>query len=249
MRYLITYGICALLILNFNSCRKENVFDCFKSTGEDIIELRDVGSFRTIEVFDKVKVNIYKGSEYKVEVVAGKNIIRNISTKVTEGALLIENLNTCNFVRGYKREVNVNVTVPHVRKVTNSGVATVRFANDFWQDTLVVRTQNSGDTYINGLFNEVRISSHGNGDTYLSGASSSFYVYTYGTNYVKADNFVVSDYMFVETISIGSCYINCTNLQRLEYNIHSKGNIFYTGTPAYITDFSSGEGSGKAIPK
>jgi hypothetical protein len=184
-----------------------------------------------------------------VEVIAGKNIIRNVSTEVKDGILLIENLNTCNFVRGYKREIKVNVTVPYIRKVTNSGVATIRFANDFSQDTLVVRTQNSGDTHINGMFNEVRISSHGNGDTYLSGTCNRFFVYTFGTNYVKADNFIVSDYMFIETVSIGSCYVNCTNLQRLEYNIHSKGNIYYTGSPTYIVDFSSGDGTGKAIPK
>jgi hypothetical protein len=237
-----------LLLLSLTTCKKENLLDCFKPNGKEITELRLPGSFSKIEVFDKVFVNVYKGSDHKVEVTAGKNIIKNVRTRIKDNVLIIENNNTCNFVRGYKREIVVNVTVPYMRKITNSGVATIRMEQNFVQDTLELRVQNSGDVYINGTFNEVRTSSHGNGDIYLSGSANSFYIYTHGTNFVKAEDLVVKDFTFVETISIGDCYINATQLNRLDYHIHASGDIFYSGTPAYITDYK-GEGTGKAIPK
>lgn len=249
MKQLQAYSFITVIMLAFLSCKKENMLDLVKSNGPQTTEVRHPGNFKTIEVFDKVFVNIYNGPEFKVEVLAGKHIIKNVTTRIKDDALIIRNDNTCNFVRGYKHEIVVNVTVPRIDKVTNSGVATVAFAQDFAQDTLAVRAQNSGDIYINGTYNQIRTSSHGNGDIYINGKCNSFFIYTNGTNYVNAENLIVTDYTFVETLSIGHCYINATQLTRFEYNIWSNGNIYYTGTPAYIVDYSNGKGKGRAIQK
>ena len=194
---------------------------------------------------DKIEVHVFKGTEYKVEVIAGENIIKNISTRVQGGLLTIENHNTCNFVRGYKHVVTVNVTAPYIKSATNQGVSTMSF-EDFVQDTLVLKIENSGDVRVNGTFNQVRTSTHGNGDFYLTGSANSFFVYAYGTNYIRAQDFTIRDYAFVETLTIGDCYLNATGLGLLEYNIHSEGNIYYTGQPAVIHNFSDGNAKGKA---
>lgn len=229
-----------LLLVVLVSCRKENAFDCFKSTGKSISVLRETGSFRKIEVNDKINVTIYKGPEFKVEVIAGENIIQNISTKVTNGTLKIDNNNKCNFVRGYKHEIYVNVTVPYIELVSNISVAPLKFAEDFSQDTLVLRIENSGDTYVNGTFNQIRTSTHGNGDFYFTGKTNSLFVYTNGTNYIRAQNLLVKDYIFIETLTIGDCYINGANLKKFEYNIKSDGNIYYTHKPDEIKNVGTG---------
>ena len=87
----------------FLSCHKENAFDCFKGNGSEITQLRQPGQFTYIEISDKMEVTIYNGPQCKVEVTAGEKIMRNISTTVSGNILKIENKNTCNFVRGYKR--------------------------------------------------------------------------------------------------------------------------------------------------
>jgi hypothetical protein len=237
------------LLLTLASCKKENALDCFKSNGKDVSEFRKTESFSTVKINNKIDVTIFKGPEYKVEVRAGAPIIKNIATRVTGGELSLENNNTCNFVRGYKKTVQVNITAPYVKLVFNDGVGTVRFSDDFVQDTLLVKAGNSGDIHINGHFNEIRTSSHGNGDIYINGATNTLFVYAKGTNFLNAQNLSVYDYAFIETLSIGDCYLNAENLQKFEYNIWKSGNIYYTGNPAEIKDFSDHKGTGQAIKK
>ena len=52
--------------------------------------------------------------------------------------------------------------------------------------------------------------------------------------------------MFIETISIGDCFINAPNGGIFEYNIWRSGNIYYKGTPQTINNVK-GDGSGKLI--
>lgn len=235
------------MLFAFLSCKKENAFDCFKSNGSEVSEVRNLPSFKSVEVSNKIDVMILKGSEFKVEVVAGKHIISNISTKVENGDLKIRNNNECNFVRGYKRTIRVNITLPHLEIIKNDGVGTVRFADDFAQDTLVVRAESSGDIHVNGTFGQIRTSSHGNGDIYINGRSKSLLVYSNGTNFLYAKGLTVKDYVYIETLSIGDCHIKADSLGQLDYNIQDTGNLYYTGEPGLVQNVASAPGAGRAI--
>lgn len=228
------------------SCKKENRLDCFKSNGAETTDVRDPGAFSVIEVDNKMDLYIRQGTEYKVEVTAGKNLIKNILTSVTDGTLRVDNNNTCNFVRGYKKNITLNITLPYLKFVKNNAVGTVNIL-DFNQDTLVVRTESSGDIHITGNFNEVRTSSHGNGDMYVQGTANRFYVYTNGTNFVYASDLVVKDFAFVQTVSLGDCFVNGSQLQDFSYNIGSSGNVYYSGNPPSITDVSEVKAKGRLI--
>ncbi len=181
-----------------------------------------------------------------MDVVAGKNVIKNIKTTVSDGVLSIDNDNRCNFVRGYKRSITVNITLPYIVKVESRGVGTIRFNESYSQDTMQLLAENSGDIHLYGTFNEIRTSSHGNGDVYLNGTCSRLFVYTFGTNLLKAENLIISSHVFIETISIGDCFINAPQGGKLEYNIWRKGNIYYKGNPAEINNLK-GDGKGKLI--
>lgn len=233
----------------FTSCRKESALDCFKSNGKEISEIRYPGFFSEIKVNDKIEVTVFKGTEYKVEVIAGKHILKNISTGITDNVLIIENRNKCNFVRGYKKQIKVNITVPRVEKVTNNGVAPLRFHENYSQDTLQVRAESSGDIYINGTYNEIRTSSHGNGDIHIHGTSNRLYAYTYGINYLYAEELLISDYAFIETVSIGDCYLNGRRLKQLNYRIWRDGNIYYNGNPLIVEGATGENTNGKLIQK
>jgi hypothetical protein len=242
----ITYLV---LVLFFVSCKKENALDCFKTTGSEITETRNVGAFTVISLYDNIDLNITKGAEFKIDVVAGKHVIRNIKTTVTDGVLSIDNNNKCNFVRGYKRKVTVNITLPYIVKVESRGVGTIIFTENFQQDTILLRAENSGDIYLNGSFNEVRTSSHGNGDIYVSGTCDRLYGYMYGTNMLQAENLVINSYVFVESVSIADCFINAPLNGPLEYNIWRSGNIYYRGNPTAINSFSNSDAKGRLIKR
>ena len=231
------------------ACKKQTDLDCFTSNGSEKTEVRQVGAFNSIDVVDKIDVMIYSGNEYKVEVTCGDHIIKNIITTVEDGTLKLQNINTCNFVRGYKRTIKASITLPYLKFLRNEGVGTSRLADNFVQDTVVVRAESSGDIYVGGTFNQIRTSSHGNGDIYLNGSANSLDVYMFGINFLHAESLNVKDFIFVETYSIGDCYVNTQNTGQLAYNIWDQGNIYYTGHPSAIVNVSHDQGTGRAIQK
>src|SRR5690606_32218124 len=125
--------IFSLLLL---SCRKENTLDCFRPNGAFITENRTLKPFQYIEVYDNMDVFIKQGPVYTAEVRSGKNIISDIKTTLEDSVLKIQNLNICNFMRGYKKRTSVTITVPEIIKVSNNGVGPVTFADDFQQEEL-----------------------------------------------------------------------------------------------------------------
>jgi hypothetical protein len=244
MRSLITY---LFIILLFSNCRKENAFDCFTSSGREITQERRPGIFSDLVVYNKFDVTIVQGSEYRVEVTAGQNLLKNIITRIDGGTLYIENLNTCNFVRGYKKTLKVKVTAPALSLINNTSVGTMRIAEGFSQKELRIRAESSGDIHVNGNIETLRTSTHGNGDLYLTGSCNALYVYTFGTNFVHAENLNIRDYAFVDTYSIGDCHVNVTNVPLFDYNIWRDGNIYYSGEPKSVRGFTWPEAKGQAF--
>jgi len=140
----------------------------------------------------------------------------------------------------------VHITTPYLKRIFHNGVGPVTFEN-FTLDTVNVKAENSGDTYLNGTFDVINTSSHGNGDMYLSGWTRNLNVYSKGTNYTHAENLTVRDYIFISTSSLGDTYLNANGLGLLDYYVWSDGNIYYTGKPASIRELSDGSAKGQVI--
>jgi hypothetical protein len=231
------------------SCKKENATDCFKPNGKEVTEIRNLPAFNQIVVFDKMAVYIQQGPEYRVEISGGKQVLKNFYSEVKDSVLQLDNRNTCNFVRGYKRQISVKITVPYVRQITNDGVGGVTLAENFNQDAIFIRAENSGDTYINGTYGEVRTSSHGNGDIYIKGSAKRLMVYMNGTNFMHAQNLRVSDYVFISNYSLGDATVQAQGLGGMDCKLWSSGNIYYSGTPGSIRDLSEVRTTGKIIQR
>src|SRR5262245_61601826 len=121
--------VCVVVLLF--SCAKDNAFDCFKAKGKTVSETRYPGAFSKLTAYSKIEVTVFKGTEHKVEVIAGQNLLKNIHTHVIDNELKIEDLNTCNFVRGYKHRIKVYVTTPYVSLAANEGVSLLKFNEGF----------------------------------------------------------------------------------------------------------------------
>jgi len=76
--------------------------------------------FRDIELNDKIDVYVKQGPNFEVKVEAGKNMHIGITTEVKDSVLIINNVNTFNFVRSPKRKVKVFITSPHFKKFINN---------------------------------------------------------------------------------------------------------------------------------
>ena len=236
-----------LILLAFSTCKKENALDCFKGNGREISETRPLQPFDQVLVTDKFEVHVFQSQEFKVEVICGKNIIRNIETVVNDGVLTLSNHNKCNFVRGYKRQIRIHVFLPRIKLLVNDHVGVVTIDENYSQDSISVRVASSGDLHLNGTYRAVKTSSNSNGDMYLSGKTDKLWVFTTGVNYVQAKNMRVKDYMFIHTVTMGDCFVNADGTRQFDYNIQKSGNIYYTGEPQAIGNFSEPGSTGKLL--
>ncbi len=225
-----------------NSCKKDNLYDCFKPTGPYETRIREVSGFNKVIVSDKIDLYLTQGPNFEVKIEAGKNLFMNIKTSVTNGTLTIENINKCNFVRSPKKKITAYITLPYLRMVRNAGTGNVYFENQFTQDSLDIRVANSGDVHFNVNVQSLQTSTHGNGDLYGEGTVFYSTHYTNGTNYLRLNNMVVQSRIDINTYTIGDCFINAPSGGYMKIEIWEKGNVHYTGTPGTIelTRYSKG---------
>ncbi len=235
------------LALVFCSCNKDSAPDCFKSNGKEASELRPLKGFNTVEVNNNVITYIFQGNEFKVEVIGPKNLLKKVETTLKDSILVISNKNECAFVRGYKRKIQVMITLPSLKLAKNNSVSEMNISPLFKQDTISLRNENSGDIVLSGAYSIIYVSSHGNGDVRLNGDCKQLLIYTNGLNYIYAQNMSVHEYAYVATLSLGDVYINGTYLKQLDYHIHNKGNIYYTGQPLIYNNTFEDFGTGKLI--
>lgn len=106
----IIYSVIVLLF--FVNCSKPS--DCIESAGSMItknFEVLEANYFHTIYVEKGVGLVVKQGTEYKVEVRTGENLIDNISVEFRNDGLFLKDNSSCNWVRDYG-QIIVYVTTP-----------------------------------------------------------------------------------------------------------------------------------------
>lgn len=241
--YIFIFTLFFLVV--FYSCNDSGVWDPFKVRGATVSETRILSPFVILEVHDKIDV-YYKQdttlNSYSVEIVTGKNLLPNITTKISGGVLTIKNKNEFNFLRGNHNDVTVYVTTPFIGKIIQDGVGTIYCSNTIKQDTLSYQIKNSGDIHLNVNVKSIKGSVYGVGDIYLNGTAQNHQVYASGECFVNAEN-LVTGYSFVDYYSSGEAHIYVTGEMDAVNNY--SGNIYYSGSPSVV--HKSGTGSGELI--
>jgi hypothetical protein len=235
-----------LLFLFFAACNKETAPDCFKKSGTETTIVRYTSTFSTIILNTDLDVELFQSQETRIEITGGKNLIPKVETKVSNNTLEIDNTNTCDFVRGYKKKITMKVYTPYVRTIRNKGVGNIQMPDKFIQDSLQVFAESVGDIMINGEFDELVSNSGSHGDVYAKGNAKRFFVYITGTNYVKALD-LLCDYVYVNNYGLGDTHINLSQTTLFQYLIRSEGNIYYSGNPQQFENLENSNAKGKLI--
>lgn len=239
------YKILILFISMFLifSCKKENMCDCVKSTGPTNVIYHDVKDFNCIYLKDKMDLYLTQGPNFEVRVEAGANLQSLIKTELDGETLKVFNTNRCNWVRGYKHKIKVYITAPYFKYLKHGGLGVIESVGTIVQDTISLRSENSGDFKLNVDAYMLKTSSHGNGDMYLTGVTNRLESYYYGTNYLYASDLNVSSYVFLDSYSIGHAYINAPENGLMDIIIDRAGNVHYKGNPATINLTRNGKGN------
>ncbi len=106
------------LIIVF-ACDSENAGDCFQTTGSIIKEEVSLSSFDKILVNRDIELIIKQGTEQKVVIETGENLLNDVEAIVVDGKLTLTDNNTCNYVRSYG-VTKVYVTSPNIKEIRSS---------------------------------------------------------------------------------------------------------------------------------
>ncbi|WP_093406648.1 head GIN domain-containing protein [Salegentibacter flavus] len=171
------YLLILMLVFALFSCDSEDAPGCIQTAGEIVSEEIEVAAFEEINVFDDVKLFIQKGSEHKVVVETGKNLLSGVSVEVLDNRLHIRNEKPCNFLRDYGI-IKVTVTTPTLSWLQNSShqpIESIGILNfpEIWLRSL--NQERDPEVYTNGDFilnlevNSLRITNDNVSNYFLSG--------------------------------------------------------------------------------
>lgn len=223
-------------------CRCEKPSDCIESSGATITKDFIVSSFTRIDIEAGIEVIITEGSEYKVQIQTGENLIENVSVSQDATTLYLKDNATCNWVREYG-QTKAFITAPNIteiysktdRNISSNGILT-------YPNLKLVALDDKGDgrdgagtgdfiLQINN--NRLEIQNNSYSRYYISGNTNYFGVGIYnGDGRVETQNFLA------KTINIyhrGSNDIIVNPTEKVEGKLVSTGNVILKNNPSINT--------------
>ena len=180
-------------------------------------ETRQLPPFDGVELAGSNQVTIRVGGEQSVVVHADDNILDRVTTRVSEGKLVIGNEGGGFTTRN---PIRVDVVVPAVNALTLTGSGTIA-ADGIDGDALTVALSGSGVVSASGRARRVDIELNGSGD-------------------VQLQELAAHD-VHAKMSGTGRIAVNATD--SLDASVPGTGSIVYTGNPPSVRKSVTGIGS------
>lgn len=240
----ILFAMMLLAMINF-SCGKES--SCFKSSGEDITELRNISeNVATIKMEDNIDLVITQDSVASLSIHGGSNMLPYINTVVSGSELKISSDNSCGFFRNYKRTITAYLTLPNISLIECTGQGNVTSAEILSYNELSIETRNAtGSINLSLNVSNLSIKQHtGPADFTLKGNANTTYCYNGGNGWMYFND-LISNQFHINHSGSGDIFLNAKN--DLYVELFSTGNVNYYGNPNLHILTKSG--TGKIIKK
>ncbi|MCX6247977.1 MAG: DUF2807 domain-containing protein [Bacteroidetes bacterium] len=239
-RFCLAGLILLAMICVIFSCKKSGT-NCFTNTGSIIRESRMVSDFDTIVARENVDIILTQDTINSIVVEAGQNIISGIKTGIENRQLLIDNTNTCNWVRSYDKPLNVYVHVKNLRKIYYLSAGNITSTNVLINDTFMLDVWGGcGSIDLSLYINQGFIYEHlGTADITIRGRATYNSVVSGDFGFLQLKD-LNTDYTYVSNSGTNDCYVR--SAKYLDATIQSIGNIYYTGKPDTIRTHITGKG-------
>lgn len=243
MRKIILFFLPVIL---FTSCKKEHLFDCFKSTGEIISVKRNVPFFHSIHMDNQVDLVFHRGYKPELRVTGGANLIEGLVTEINNNTLFIRNENKCNWIRDFNKRPKIDIYCDSIIFVENYGSGNITFADTLFCTDF--RYDNWGATgnmdflfNINHFYCNIH---NGTADLVSKGiiTTNIFYYNGYGRMNLSGTENIAT---YITNNGTGDIRIFVAN--ELHARISGTGNIYYSGNPYLVEKEITG--TGQLIPE
>jgi len=217
-------------LLLFNQCSKEKTFDCVKSTGDIQKENRYFENFSALYIEDNINVILVQSMPGKIVVEAGDNLLPKIKCVQHGDTLKIQNKNTCNWVRSYKKPMNVYAGVDQIKLIYQVGYGKISTEALLVTDTMRISTISFGEVDLNLQTNFIGFMSDDHATLKISGsahlsAGSCFRNASVDTGGLKVP------WIYLTSKSLVDATIYADSLAQID--IFGDGNVICKGSPLY----------------
>jgi hypothetical protein len=229
-------------VLLFTACNKEQMDDCFTATGNEIKETRQLEFFTELEVRGDFNLVLVEDSVNFIKLEAGSKLMEQLKTEVEFQRLLIENTNTCNWVRSYKKPKNLELHCNALERITLNGTTNLSNKDTLRQDTLRIKLfSNNGVIHLNVANQQLTIEQPSGAAELSANGRTGVLIFNPGDR--VSGNFLNLNALRVEAESRSEidCYVKASESLRLI--TRAGGSLLFTGDAEEIEKASFGEGS------
>lgn len=235
MRKLV-YIVCIVL---FASCNSESAGDCFQTTGPIIQEEVSLDTFDKILVNRDVELIVKDGTEQKVVIETGKNLLNDVEAVVVDGKLILSDNNSCNYVRDYGI-TKVFVTSPNITEIRSSTQYDISSDGVLTYPSLTILSEdyNSPNTFTVGNFRlqidntSFSVVFNNLSNCYVSGNTTNLNVtYAAGLSRFEGRN-LIAQKVHVWNRSSNDMIIN--PIQQITGKISGTGNVICVNHPPVV---------------
>ncbi|MFL3664744.1 MAG: head GIN domain-containing protein [Flavobacteriales bacterium] len=230
----------AIIMIVLNACVKESA--CIKSTGKQVVETRIIGNDIThIILKDKLNLVLRQDSTPSLTIEGGENLLKYVRARQKGTELELKNDNKCNFLRSYKEEITVYLSLPNIKYINYTGFGNVSSLGELKLDEFTFETRNgTGSINLTIDVQKINILQHtGPADFTLSGKAKFTYLFSGGSGWLTCKN-LISENAHVNHDGTGDITLTATNSLLIE--LTSLGNIEYYGNPSVTISQQSGKG-------
>ncbi|WP_029035132.1 head GIN domain-containing protein [Salinimicrobium terrae] len=237
-KYLLIFPFLSLLLLS--SCDTEDAPDCFQTSGEIVEKELQVEPFNELIVFEDIDLFIEQGTEYKVVVKTGENLLNEISAEVIDDRLILRNDSGCNFFREYD-VTSIHVTVPNLVWIQNAGNRVINSVGELHFKNIWLRSLNQerakgvytvGDFDLHLFSENVRVTGDDFSNFFLRGETDYLNLYiANGDGRVEAQDLIAGT---VEIQHRGTNKLIVNPQQVLKGEIRSTGDVISVNRPPVV---------------
>lgn len=228
-----------LILLALAGCNDPYAPDCLKSTGNTSEESRSVGFFHRILVKDNIDIRLVEGSPGMLKVRGGRNLFPKIKTDLRGTELIIENQNTCNWVRDYHSRIEVEIGIASsTLTIDHDGYGDV-IGDLLAVDSLLIDAEGASDYRLHFEGQYLFINSESHGDFSVGGTTDSLNIALKRFSSLHAFGLVAQE---GRVLHQGEKDLEVHVQSSMKVIINSVGNVYYKGEPELIVErVASGE--------
>lgn len=222
--------------LAFSSCKKKGGLFCYSSTGDAVIETRDVSNFSEVDLAMAADVYITESNNYSVEIHASQNLQEIIKTKVKGNRLIID-LKNNKCLKG-NSDVVVYVSAPNFEALSVSGAGTIYANNKLNSSNLDINISGAGEIEMDSLLTDnFSANISGSGEIFVVGldTASTQEIDISGSGSFKGFAFPTQS-SDIRISGSGDCEVNV--ISSLKARISGAGEVRYMGSPSVDSDVS-----------